>query len=97
MDLWQPIVEVLGQSDKAFGLGRDGLEDCLVEADPDRELYEHGAEAAERVDALLLVQGHRLAGCAPPFALVLLLNLLHLWLERGHSLDLAALLDGERY
>ena len=97
MDLWQPIVEVLGQSDEAFGLGWNSLEDCLVESDPDWELYEHGAEAAERIDSLLLVEGHRLAGRAPPFALVLLLNLLHLWLERGHSLDLAALLDGERY
>ena len=97
MDLGQPIVEVLGQSNEAFGLGWNCLEDGLVESDPDWELYEHGAEAPERIDSLLLVEGHRLAGGAPPFALVLLLNLLHLRLERGHRLDLAALLDREGY
>ena len=69
----------------------------MVQPYPDRELDEHGTETAERVHALLPVQLHRLLRGALPVALVAILNLLHLRLERAHRLYLAALLHRERH
>ena len=97
MNLRQPVVQVPRQPYEAFWIGRHGLEYRLIQAYPDGELDEHGAETAERVDALLPVEFHSLLGGALTVALVALLNFLHLRLERAHRLYLAALLDRERH
>ena len=97
MNLRQPRVQVARKPDKAFRVGRHGLEYRLIQPYPDWELDEHGAETAERVDALIFVQLHRLLRGALPVALVAILNLLHLRLQRAHRLYLAALLDRERH
>ena len=92
----QPYVQVPRQPDEAFGIGRNGLDDSLVKPDPYRELYEHRAETAERIDAMLFVEPHGLLRGFLPVALVALLDILHQGLKRAHRLDLPALLYGQR-
>ena len=92
----QPYVQVPGKPDEAFGIGRDCLYDGLVKSDPDGELYKHRAEAAERIDAMLFIELHRLPRGLLPVVLVSLLDLLHQGLKRGHGLYLAALLHRQR-
>lgn len=84
------------ETDKALRVGRDGLDDRLVQPYPDWELNEHRAQAAQRVDAVLSIELHRLLRRALPVSLVLVLDLLHERLERAHGLDLATLLDCQR-
>ncbi len=60
MDAGQPHIEVLRQPNEAFGIGGNGLDDGLVKPNPDWELYEHGAQAAERINTMLAIEPHRL-------------------------------------
>ena len=68
----------------------------MVEADPDGKLDEHRPQAPQGIHALLLVEPHGLLGEALPVLGVAGLKLLELGLERGHHLELAALLDRQR-
>ncbi len=93
MDLGNPSVQMARETDKAFRVGRNGLDDRLVQPYPDWELNKHRTQASQRIDAMLSVELHRLLGRALPVTLVLVLNLLHERLECAHALDLATLLD----
>ncbi len=77
MDAGQPYIEVPRKPDEAFGVGGNRLDDGLVKSNPYRELYEHRAQAAERIDAMLAIELHRLLRCLLPVVLVALLYLLH--------------------
>ena len=93
MNLRDPLIEVARESDEAFRVGRNSLYDRLVQPYPDRKLDEHRAQTAQRVDAMLTVELHRLLRSPLPVTLVLVLDLLHERLESAHGLNLAALLD----
>ena len=84
------------EADQAFWSRGQRLQDALVQADPDGELDEHRAEAAQRVYAVFTVEPHRLLRLALPVIAVFGLNLLHLGLQRGHRFELAALLHRQR-
>ncbi len=92
----QPYIQVSRQPDEAFGIGWNGLDDGLIQTNPYGELYEHGAKAAKRIDAVLAIEPHRLLRGLLPVVLVSFLNLLHEGLKRAHGLDLPALLYGQR-
>ena len=93
MDLRNPIVEMSRKTYKALRVGRNSLDDRLVQSYPDRELNEHRAQAAQRVDPTLSIELHRLLRRPLTVSLVFVLDLLHERLEHAHGLDLAALLD----
>ncbi len=84
MNLRQPPIEVAGQANEALWVRRHCLQDCLVKADPNRELNEHRSQATQRIDAVVLVQTHRLLGRPLLVVFVLCLDLLHQRLERAH-------------
>ena len=96
MDLGNPLVEMARQANEAFRVRWNGLDDRLIQTYPDRELNEHRAQTAKRVNTLFAVELHRLLGRALPIAFVLVLDLLHHRLESAHGLDLATLFHCER-
>ena len=84
------------KADQAFRSRGQRLQDASVQANPDGELDEHRAEAAQRVYTVFTVEPHRLLRLAPPVLAVFGLNLLHLGLQRGHRFELSALLHRQR-
>lgn len=85
-----------GQSHKALRGGRQRLDYRLEQPYPYGELDEERPKAADRVDAVCLVDSHRFAGKPLTVVGMLLLEFLQLGLEFGHLLHLAALAHGER-
>ncbi len=85
-----------GQSHKAFRGGWQRLDYRLKQPYPYRELDEERPKAADWVDAVCLVDRHRLARKPLTVVGMLLLEFLKLGLKFGHLLHLAALAHGER-
>ena len=61
------------------------MPDSLKKTYPDGHLNEHGAQASQGVDSMLLVKSHGLLRHALPIIGVLLLDLFEQWLELGHT------------
>ena len=89
-----PGVEFGGQSHQVVGGGEKSLDQHAEQADQDRHLYYHGAQAAHRIDPGFPVHPHGFLGDPGPVAFVLFLNLLHSRLDHGHVPHLVELLQG---
>lgn len=86
-----------GQSYQPLGRGWQSLNDRLEQANPDWKLDEKRPQAADRVDAVRLIDLHRPTREFLSVVLVLFLQLLELRLELGHLQHLSALAHSERY
>ena len=64
----------------------DGILKHPIEAEEDRNLDEHRQTTAERVDAVFLIETHRLGVDLVRVVGVFLFDFGHLWLELGHPL-----------
>lgn len=84
------------QAGQGLGSGGKGVADDVKEADPDGELDKHGAQAAQRADALLAIHLHHLLGYLLLIPGVFLLDLLHFGLHLAHGLGLLGLAQGQR-
>ena len=85
MDNAQPRVEQSREVRQVLWVARKQLDQRPVEADQDGHLHHHGPQAADGVNALLLIELEGLLGDALPVLGVLLLDLLDLGLQRGHG------------
>lgn len=92
----QPRVDLLRELHQAFRRVSQRGAKRRVEADPDKELEDEGAEAAQGIDPRLLPHLHLLFRLALRIVFVLLFELLHPGLHGHHGLLLLDLTLGQR-